>query len=43
MSADSRFSIRPLSAEDSEFISHVAPRLYHGPTASPRDAEKFQG
>ncbi len=42
MSADSRFSIRPLSAEDGAFISRVALRLYHGPTASPRDPATFQ-
>lgn len=42
MSQNSRFTIRPLSAEDSEFISQVAPRLYHGPTASPRDPAKMR-
>jgi ribosomal protein S18 acetylase RimI-like enzyme len=36
------YSIRPLTAADSEFIGRVAPRLYHGPTASPRDPETFQ-
>jgi ribosomal protein S18 acetylase RimI-like enzyme len=43
MSADSPFSIRPLSGADAPFLARVAPRLYHGPTASPRDPEKFQG
>jgi ribosomal protein S18 acetylase RimI-like enzyme len=31
-----------MSREDSEFLIQVAPRLYHGPTASPRDPETFQ-
>ena len=42
MSAHSEFTIRPLLEGDSEFVSRVAPRLYHGPTASPRDPERFQ-
>lgn len=42
MSAGSRFEIRPLSAEDREFVSRVATRLYHGPTTSPRDPERLQ-
>jgi ribosomal protein S18 acetylase RimI-like enzyme len=43
MSSDFRCEIRPVSAEDSEFVSRVASRLYHGPTMSPRDPETFQG
>ena len=42
MSVETRFSIRPLTNEDSDFVGRVAPRLYHGPTASPRDPEQFQ-
>jgi hypothetical protein len=42
MSARSGYTIRPLSSEDSEFVSRVAPRLYHGPTTSPRDPGKLQ-
>ena len=42
MTTETRFAIRPLSGADGDFILQVAPRLYHGPTASPRDPETFQ-
>lgn len=42
MNSESALSIRPLSGEDSEFVSRVAPRLYPGPTTSPRDPERMQ-
>jgi GNAT superfamily N-acetyltransferase len=42
MNAGLGFTIRPIAAEDSEFVRRVATRLYHGPTTSPRDPEKLQ-
>ncbi len=42
MSAGSGITIRPLSGEDSAFVSQVVTRLYPGPTPSPRDPERMQ-
>src|SRR5690348_434136 len=42
MTSAAGFTIRPLSAGDSEFVSRVAMRLYPGPTTSPRDPERMQ-
>lgn len=42
MSERAAFSIRPLTNEDSEFVVQVAPRLYTGQTASPRDPARMQ-
>jgi ribosomal protein S18 acetylase RimI-like enzyme len=42
MNEGSAFSIRPLSNADGEFVTRVAPRLFHGPTISPRDPARFQ-
>jgi ribosomal protein S18 acetylase RimI-like enzyme len=42
MSEGSALCIRPLSSEDSEFVVRVAPRLYTGQTASPRDPERMR-
>lgn len=36
------FSIRPLTGEDDAFVTAVAPRLYTGPTTSPRDPVRMQ-
>lgn len=36
------YSIRPLSSDDSAFVTRAAPRLHHGQTASPRDPERME-
>lgn len=35
-------SIRPLSDDDAPFVTKVAPRLYPGPTSSPREPGRMQ-
>lgn len=42
MSTVGRLAVRPLSSEDAPFVAQVAPRLYPGPTTSPRDPERMQ-
>ncbi|MCA9878591.1 MAG: N-acetyltransferase [Thermomicrobiales bacterium] len=42
MSNFGQLTIRPLSTEDAAFVTQVAPRLYPGPTASPRDPARMQ-
>lgn len=42
MNAPRRFAIRPLVDEDRDFVSQVTPRLFPGPTISPRDPERMQ-
>ena len=42
MSPEFQYDIRPLADHDGEFITAVAPRLYPGPTTSPRDPERMQ-
>ena len=36
------FAVRPLTDGDSAFVSRVAPRLFTGPTTSPRDPVRLQ-